>query len=115
MKERVLGKRYRLSLVLAGDVYARRLNRTYRKKGYIPNVLAFPIDPKNGEIVLDPSEARRACGKRGESFRFFAALLFVHALLHLKGYRHGSIMEKQERTLLSLFHIKNTFRPRRAN
>ena len=111
MKERVLGKRYALSLVSAGDSYTKTLNLRYRKKSYVPNVLSFPIDKHTGEIVLNPGEARRQCPLRGESFRFFVALLFIHSMLHLKEYRHGSTMEKQEQKLLSEFHIKNTFRP----
>lgn len=105
MKDRILGKKYCLSLVIAGDTYARKLNRTYRKKDYVPNILSFSLEKELGEIVLDPRQARRECDSRGESFRFFVALLFIHALLHLKGWRHGSTMEKQEQKLLSAFHI----------
>ncbi|MDO8520615.1 MAG: rRNA maturation RNase YbeY [bacterium] len=113
MKECVLGKHYALSLVVAGDAYARKLNRLYRKKSYIPNVLAFPLERGVGEIILSMAQAKRECAVREASFRFFVALLFVHALLHLKGCRHGRIMERQERALLSKFHINNTFRTER--
>lgn len=106
MKERVLGKRYILSLVVAGDAYTKKLNRRYRKKDYVPNVLAFPIERGVGEIIINVGQAKRECRARGESLRYFVALLFIHALLHLKGRHHGSMMEEQERTLLSLFHIK---------
>lgn len=110
IKERILGKKYLLSLVTAGDSYTRKLNETYRKKTYIPNVLAFPLEKSTGEIILNPTQAKRECRARGESFRFFTALLFIHALLHLKGLRHGGIMEEREQKLLSEFHIKNRFR-----
>ena len=122
MKERVLGKRYDCSLVIAGDAYTQKLNRIYRKRGYIPNVLSFPLEQKSGEIILNVRQAKRECTARGESLRFFVALLFIHSLLHLKGHRHGGIMERQERVLLSLFHIpacadnagrKNTSRPKK--
>jgi rRNA maturation RNase YbeY len=111
MKERVLGKTYELSLVSANDRETKALNLRYRKKSYVPNVLSFPIGKQTGEIVLNLGEARRQCRSREESFRFFVALLFIHSMLHLKEYRHGSTMEKQEQKLLSEFHIKNTFRP----
>jgi len=109
MKERVLGKRYALSLVFAGDAYTRKLNLRYRKRRYVPNVLSFPLDKGEGEIILNVPQAKRECGGRGETLYFFTALLFVHSLLHLKGRRHGSIMECEERAMLSKFHIVNTF------
>ncbi|HEY9585564.1 MAG TPA: rRNA maturation RNase YbeY [Candidatus Paceibacterota bacterium] len=109
LKNKVLGKTYALSLVIAGDQYTKKLNRLYRKKTYIPNVLSFPIEKGTGEIVLNMGQAKRECRARGESLRFFVALLFIHSLLHLKGYRHGSTMERREQELLSKFHIKNRF------
>ena len=109
MKNKVLGKYYDLSLVIAPDAHTQKLNREYRKKSYIPNVLSFPLDQHSGEIILNVKQAKREHRARGESFRFFVALLFIHSMLHLKGYRHGSTMERQEKRLLALFHIKNTF------
>ncbi len=112
MKNTVLGKSYNLSFVVAGDIYTQKLNRQYRKKTYIPNVLSFPLENKQGEIVLNVGQAKRECQDRKESLRYFVALLFIHSLLHLKGYRHGSTMEEQEKKFLSKFHITNTFRPK---
>lgn len=105
MKNEVLGKKYSLSLVVAGDTYTRTLNARYRKKTYTPNVLSFPLDARHGEIILNMREAKRESLLRGESLRYFTALLFIHSLLHLKGYRHGGTMERREQTLLSKFHI----------
>ena len=110
MKDAVLGKKFVLSLVVADDAYTQTLNRQYRKKTYIPNVLSFPLSEDEGEIILNLKQARRECGNRAESFRYFVALLFIHSSLHLKGYRHGSTMEEQEQKFLSKFHITNTFR-----
>ena len=108
IKERVLGKIYTLSLVIVTDELSIQLNQEYRKKTYTPNVLSFPIDKKHGEIFLNLKQARREHRTRGESYEYFVALLFIHALLHLKGSRHGSTMEKQEARLLSKFRIINT-------
>lgn len=108
MKEAVLGKRYRLSLVVAGDRRMRALNARYRGKTYAPNVLSFPIAPNDGEIFLNLRQARREYRRRGESYEYFVALLVVHAMLHLKGERHGSRMEKKEARLLKKFRIGNT-------
>ena len=108
MKNMVLGKKYCLSLVTVSDAYARKLNRTYIKKDSVPDILSFSLEKGLGEVVLDPRQARRECNSRGESLRFFVALLFIHALLHLKGWHHGSTMERQEQKLLLTFHIKNS-------
>ncbi len=106
-KEIILGASYELSLVVVGDARSQTLNKTYRKKTYIPNVLSFPLDKKQGEIFLNLKQARREYKDRGESYEYFVALLVVHAMLHLKGMRHGSTMEKKEEQLLAKFGIKN--------
>lgn len=107
-KETILGKRYELSIVLAGDKRTQTLNATYRNKTYTPNILSFPLDETHGEIFLNLRQAKREHKKRGESEEYFVALLVVHGMLHLKGFAHGSTMEKQEQALLSKFGIKNT-------
>ncbi len=109
-KERILGKTYELSLVLVGDARSQTLNRIYRKKTYIPNVLSFPLDKKHGEIFLNLKQARREHKARGESYEYFVALLVVHAMLHLKGMAHGSTMEKKEEQTLAKFAIRNSAR-----
>lgn len=111
MKEAILGKTYALSLVIAGDAYTRKLNIQYRQKSYTPNVLAFPLQKKSGEIFLNIRQAKRECRLREESLPYFTARLFIHSLLHLKGHHHGSTMERQEQKFLTRFRIKNTFHP----
>lgn len=107
MKNATLGKKYNLSLVMAGDARTQKLNTTYRGKTYIPNVLSFPIDTLHGEIFLNLKQARREHKARGESYEYFVALLVIHGMLHLKGMAHGSTMEGIEQKLLSKFNIKN--------
>jgi len=107
LKEKTLGRQYDLSLVIVGDTRARSLNKQYRKKSYIPNVLSFPLDKKHGEIFLNLKQAKREHKARGESYEYFVALLVVHGMLHLKGMLHGSTMEKEEGQLLKKFAIKN--------
>ena len=109
IKNAVLGPKYDLSLVVAGDARTRTLNRIYCGKTYIPNVLSFPIDREHGEIFLNLKQARREHRARGESFEYFVALLVIHGMLHLDGMAHGGTMEKKEQQLLSKFKIKNRF------
>lgn len=84
-----------VSLVLLGDKKVRKLNRIYRNKNRVTDVLAFgdfsvPGGDKNflGEIVICLPQARRQARKHKVSFKEEAARLLIHGLLHLKGYDH---------------------------
>lgn len=100
---RILGGRYGLSLVVCGDSVARKMNATYRRKTYAPNVLSFPYSKNGGEIFLNIRKAAREARSMGISHRDRLALLFVHGCFHLKGHRHGAIMERQEQRVLREF------------
>ncbi|MCW9054654.1 MAG: rRNA maturation RNase YbeY [Candidatus Pacebacteria bacterium] len=100
MKEEVLGKRYSLSLVFIGDQRARTLNKRFRNKDYVPDVLSFPLEKTVGEIFINPYQARRRARDFDMNTDQFIALLFIHGMLHLKGLRHGSTMERKERAYL---------------
>lgn len=90
IKNKILGKKYELSLVFAGNPLMKRLNRTYRGKDKTTNVLAFPLSETSGEIFINLSRAKP----------FGVKHLFIHGLLHLKGMEHSDIMEKAEKQLL---------------
>lgn len=109
LKEVILGSDYDLSFVIVGDRRSQTLNKIYRKKTYIPNVLSFPLDNKHGEIFLNLKQAKREHRARGESYEYFVALLVVHGMLHLKGMQHWGTMEKQEARLLAKIGVENTF------
>lgn len=92
----VLPRRYQLSLVLCGDTLAQKMNTTYRKKYYTPNVLSFPLEKDEGEIFLNVRAAASEAKRYRVSPRARLALLFVHGCLHLAGMRHGKNMERIE-------------------
>jgi probable rRNA maturation factor len=110
LKKRALGDRYELSLVFVGDARSRSLNVRYRGKTYTPNVLSFPLDDEHGEIFLNLKQAKREHKARGESFEYYVGLLVVHGMLHLKGMKHGSTMEKQEARILAKLGVENTWK-----
>jgi probable rRNA maturation factor len=97
MKDDVLGKGYQLSLTFVGTVRAQKLNKAYRKKSYVPNVLSFPLDAHAGEIFISPEVAKRQAPRYGMSTKGYIGYLFIHGLLHLKGLDHGDTMDKAER------------------
>ena len=99
----VLGDRYLLSLVICGDALARRMNVTYRKKTYAPNVLSFPLSAREGEIFLNVRKGAREARAYGTTPTRHIAHLFVHGCFHLKGLHHGRTMESAEKRVLGRF------------
>jgi probable rRNA maturation factor len=106
MKDAILGKSYVLSLSFVGKARAQKLNQTYRGKTYVPNVLSFPLAKDTGEIFITPRIAAQEAARFNLSAHGHVAYLFIHGLLHLKGYPHGATMDKAEQKYLKLFHIR---------
>lgn len=105
IKEAILGKSYLLSFTFVGTARAQTLNKTYRKKTYIPNVLSFPLDKTTGEIYLCPEIAYPEAKDFNLTKDGYIAFLFIHGCLHLKGYDHGATMEALEQRFLKRFKI----------
>jgi len=97
IKDDILGKSYIASLAFIGATRAQALNKQYRKKTYVPNVLSFPLNENMGEIYITPMVAKRESSKFGMSKDGYIGFLFIHALLHLKGLDHGDTMDKAEK------------------
>ena len=106
MKDDILGKGYRLSLVFVGKAKAKQLNTKYRKKTYIPNVLSFPLTNLDGEIFITPVVAKTECQKYCLSPKGYIGFLYIHALLHLKGLAHGATMDEAEAKYSQKYGLK---------
>ncbi len=98
---------WEISLVFIGATRARNINISTRGKNYIPNVLSYTVRKNTGEILICPTQAKKEAKKFAQTHGSFILFLFIHALLHLKGYRHGITMEQYEHTLLSRFTKQN--------
>ena len=112
--------RSELSVELVGNVRIRRLNRLYRKKDRITDVLAFPIReammPRGvqgprvmlGDVVVSVPVALRQAKEAGRSLDEELAALLVHGVLHLCGYDHersardAMRMSRRERAVLRM-------------
>lgn len=105
MKEAILGKKYELSVAFVGTKRAQKLNVSYRKKTYVPNVLSFPLDETHGEIVICPEIAYPEAKDYNLSKEGYIAFLFIHGLLHLKGHDHSDTMEALERKYVKQFGV----------
>ena len=103
IKEKLIGKKYDLTVIFCTPEESRLRNKTYRDKDYPTNILSFPLSDTEGEIYISLSTARRDAKKFEMSYRKFLHLLFIHGVLHLKGHDHGSTMEELEDTNLHAF------------
>lgn len=106
IKNAILGKRYNLSLSFVGGAQAQKFNIAYRQKDYVPNVLSFPLDETNGEIIICPMVAKKQAKDFGLSVDGYIAYLFIHGCVHLKGHDHGDTMDKLERKFMRQFKIE---------
>ncbi len=105
IKDRVLGKKYGLSLVMIGEKKAKDLNQKYRSKNYPANILSFPLSSDEGEIFICLKKVESESKQYERTYRQCLALFFIHGLLHLKGLQHGSRMEKEEEKILKEFGL----------
>ena len=105
IKEKILGKKYDLTVIFCTPKESQERNKAYRDKDYPTNILSFPLSQNEGEIYISLSIARRDAKKFDMTYEQFLHLLFIHGCLHLKGHDHGSTMEKLEDK-----HLKHFFR-----
>jgi probable rRNA maturation factor len=104
IKEKILGKKYDLTIVFCSPKESQERNKTYRDKDYPTNILSFPLSDTEGEIYISLSTVRKDFKKFDMSYQKFLHLLIVHGTLHLKGYDHGSTMEELEESNLEKFY-----------
>mgnify|MGYP001573490864 CR=1 FL=1 len=98
--EKILGKKYNLSIVPADNFLMRKLNKKYRSKDKSTNVLSFPLDKNTGEIFINEALAKKEAKEYKLPQKDYLDYLILHSLLHLKGYDHGEEMLKRERKIL---------------
>ncbi|MDO5716569.1 MAG: rRNA maturation RNase YbeY [Tissierellia bacterium] len=86
----------------------RRLNRDFRGKDKVTDVLSFPIDEEGGilgDVVLCPKRAHAQAKLYGNSFERELCYLTCHSILHLLGHDHmfpleKRLMRKQEKRVM---------------
>jgi len=94
-----------LILVFTTDEQIQELNREFRKRDYVTDILSFESeDPKClGELVLSPAKIKRQARQHRLSFREELAYLLIHGVLHLLGYEH----EKSKSAARVMFEIQD--------
>jgi len=103
LKDAILGKKYELSVAFVSARESKKLNLTYRNKDKSANVLSFPLTKTSGELILDVATAKKQAPDFEMSVQKYLVFLVIHGMLHLKGYDHGSTMEREEKKFLKKF------------
>jgi len=110
-----------LSVALVGEGRIKELNKKYRRKNRVTDVLAFNGNSKFkiqnlkfnfglGEIVICLAEVKKNAKKFNTTFKEELVRVLIHGILHLLGYKHEKskeqvkVMErKQEQYLKQVF------------
>jgi probable rRNA maturation factor len=106
LKDKILGPGYALEIVFVSDREMTRLNRLYRQINKTTDILAFPLAKKEGQIAVSLAETKKKAALFKKTFRNYLGYLIIHGLLHLKGFRHGKIMENLEQKWSAYFHFR---------
>jgi len=107
-----------ISLALVSSAEIKKLNKKYRKKDQVTDVLSFsepkefnlPDEPM-GEIIICSIRARKQAKELGHGFQKEINRLTLHGFLHILGYDHktekqAQKMEKKEKSILKKFYGK---------
>jgi probable rRNA maturation factor len=105
IKIAILGSKYELSFVYISAKKIKELNNEYRLINEPTDILSFPLSKTSGEIFICKTEARKMMREFDRPYDNFLTFLFIHGCVHLKGYDHGTKMEKVEEKFRKLFKV----------
>ena len=98
------GLRGEIDVLITGDREIRNLNRQYRGKNQVTDVLSFPAKGPTevtGDIAICGAVALENARRLGHSPEEELKILLLHGVLHLAGYDHekdnGRMRRKEER------------------
>lgn len=111
---------YEISLSFVDNKEIKGLNKYYRGKDSVTDVLSFPMVDEDtpmmgekilGDIVISVEKALEQSKEYGHSFLREMAFLTAHSMLHLMGYDHMNEDEEEEmqmkqEAILSKLEIK---------
>ncbi|MDO5027404.1 MAG: rRNA maturation RNase YbeY [Tissierellia bacterium] len=98
------GQNFEISFSVVDQEEIRALNRDYRNKDAVTDVLSFPMFEKGqvqeasmlGDVVICAKRAQEQAEEFGHSYEREIIYLTVHSILHLLGYDHEEEKDKLE-------------------
>ena len=108
-------KKLELSVNLVGEGRIKALNKKYRERNRITDVLSFPLQNKIsaksasngimslGDIFICLPVAKKHAEREGATLDYKLAFLIVHGFLHLLGYDH----EKSSKEKNKMFALQD--------
>jgi|SRR3989344_613804 len=109
---KIKDKNIEVSLNLVGEVKIKELNKKYRGKNEVTDVLSFPLEETRlkkydilplGDIFICLPFAVKEAKRQSISLKKELAWLTVHGFLHLSGYDHDKSKQDAEK----MFKIEN--------
>ena len=112
---KLTGKKIEISINLVGNAKIKELNKKYRHKDKVTDVLSFPMAEKSfvirhssfvidlGDIFICLSFAKKEAKSENVSIERKLAQLTVHGFLHLLGYDH----EKSSKDAKKMFGLQD--------
>ncbi len=86
-----------ITFVLVDNESIRAYNQRFRGEDAVTDVLAFPGDGKYlGDVIISVERAKEQAPQFGFSLERELALLVIHGVLHLLGYRDYTPEESRE-------------------
>ncbi|OGF44930.1 MAG: rRNA maturation RNase YbeY [Candidatus Firestonebacteria bacterium RIFOXYC2_FULL_39_67] len=107
-----------VTVVFTDDETIKKLNRFYRYRNEITDVLSFEYGKSSeimGEIVISLQTAKKQSLKYGNSYLKEALILLIHGFYHISGYRHykrsdyKEMKEKEESAIKLLIKKRMLF------
>ncbi|MCD6471028.1 rRNA maturation RNase YbeY [bacterium] len=102
-----IDRKLNISVAIVGRKLIKRLNRKYRGKNKVTNVLSFSgLElsqeklPK-GEIIICWPVIKKEAKVYKRSIKEELKIILIHSVLHLLGFEHGKKMRKKEKNLLN--------------
>ncbi|MFW5913665.1 MAG: rRNA maturation RNase YbeY [Bacillota bacterium] len=97
-----ISKKKTINIILVTNAKMRELNRNFRNKDTVTDVLTFPsdIDEELGDVFIAPYVAMEQAKSYGHGFKRELAFLAVHGFLHAIGYTHDT--EEKETMMFKL-------------
>ena len=103
-----------MTLRIVDEVEGRKLNKSYRGKGYATNVLTFvydDADPLYGDAVICAPVVEKDAAEQHKDLLSHYAHLAIHAALHLQGYDHEIEGDAEEMETLETAIMLKLHRP----